>query len=290
MAKGLFTQSLCLLLSQPPLQAEVEQCLPCLQRQSPGIQPWPSDAPSWWLPAPQLGSNGRLILDLLPGPWPDDCGDDDQPDLYGAWCLGYLGPLTFPGGLARASRRTGLSGQHAGVLHLKSSYAVGADDEAPLLPKEYRPQAELDLMLQTLGQLTALPQSLAYYNPGGEVLHAHPGWLEMSGLPLWIGLHSFRTDRSLIVTTVGMEQFDWLDQQVEVFSESLEVEQLGTFVMDRAVAQMALGQGSMDGAVVDALGQRWQAKVDESVGPRPRSALCWTPQKVRRRSWFGIRR
>ncbi|MBT9586038.1 hypothetical protein IV102_22040 [bacterium] len=288
MAKGLFTQSLCLLLSHQPLTAEVEQCLPGLQRQSQGAHPWPSVADSWWLPAPQLGNNGRLILDLIPVPWPDDCGDADQPDLYGAWCLGYLGPLTFPGGLARASRRTGLSGQHAGVLHLKSSYAMGADDEAPLLPMDYQAPAELDLMHRTLGQLAALPHSLAYFNPGGEVLHSHPGWLEMSGLPLCIGLQSFRTDRSLIVTTVGMEQFDLLDQQAEVFSESIEVEQLGTFVMDRAVAHLAPGQGSRDGAVVDALGHRWQAKLDESVGPRPRNALCWTPQKVKRRGWFGI--
>jgi hypothetical protein len=286
MAKGLFTQCLCLLLDAAPANAAIEACVPGLVPQPGGHPEWMSWTQSWWLPAPELGDQARLVLDVIPRPWPDDCGEADQPALFGAWCLGYLGPLTFPGGLQRALRHSTLSFQHGAVLQLKASYALGSDEEASLLPHDYRPRAELEFMQGILRSLASLPQVGAYYNPAGEVLLSRRDWLQQEGLPLWVGTHCFATDRSQIATTVGMEQFDLLDQQAEV-SDLISMDSLRDFVMQRAAA-LWQAEGRLDGSAVEGLGLRWCARQDESVGPRPRTSCCWSPEKIRRRGWFGL--
>ena len=288
MAKGLFTQSLCLLLRSLPDAALIENCLGTPLAPAPPDPCWTSPAQSWWLAAEELGSNGKVAVDLLAGAWPDECGDQDQADLFQAWCLGYLGPLTFPGGLQRAAReRPPEEVQHSGVLHLKSSFVLGADDEASALPDGYDPQLELAFLHGLLKSLTDLPQVVAYYNPSAEVLWPHPNWNSLDGLPLWIGTHTFATDRSQIVTTVGMEQLDLLDHQIEADSEQLTLAQLTDFVRQQAAAQLARGCPSPQGLKVEALGCTWQAREDESVGPRPRSAVCWAAPKTRPKKWFG---
>lgn len=271
MAKGLFTQSACLLLTSVPGKVELEQALP-------GLAVAGEDAQSWWLPAEQLGANGKLLVQILPRPWSDDI---DDPAVLEAWCTGLLGPLTYPGALERAARHAAVTLDHGAVLQIQSSYVLGAEDEAPVLPPYYQPRAELELVQATLRSLAVLPQACAYFNPNGEVLHSVAGWLALAGLPLWVGVHSFRTDRSLIMTTVGMEQFDLPDQQAEVDPAQIDPEALQGFLYQLAGQQLDQGEVMTSRG----LGRHWRARLDESVGPRPRTVFSWQPDP--RKKWFG---
>ncbi len=97
MAKGMFTQGIAVLTSSAPLLDDVERALRrfhILGR--PAVEPhaasWMGGHPALvldWLPE----HNGKLAVDVVPRPWPDDMGHPESaPKLFAAWVMGWFGP------------------------------------------------------------------------------------------------------------------------------------------------------------------------------------------------------
>lgn len=150
-------------------------------KELPAQELWAFAGPTLIVPfLPQV--NGYAAVDVVDHPWPDAMGDPkSDPLTFRAWAMGQVGPLAFPGGLARARQhawswpagRTVPEG-HCGFLRMRLSYVFGADDTSPNLPAGYDPVAEMMFLSRAVLALFRVPGVLCYFNPNGEVLN----WLQ----------------------------------------------------------------------------------------------------------------
>src|SRR5262245_50971893 len=133
MAKGLFTQCVCVLLSRP---VRLDDLVPLLsdftivKRLDTGSAPIGGPTLPVALP-PEV--NGYVAIDLQSEPWPDRADDPaDAPAQFAAWTMGSYGPFAFPGCLARAAEQSWtwreartLPAQHRAFARVRASYAFG---------------------------------------------------------------------------------------------------------------------------------------------------------------------
>jgi hypothetical protein len=177
--------------------------------------------------------NGYVLVDVLPHPWPDKMGDPKaDPELFGAWGMGWFGPFVFPGNLMRAvehsrgwSSAAQKTAEHAAFVRIKSSYVLGAGPEVRFLPDDYDALKELLFVTDVARSLLSLSQAVCYFNPNGETLHS-PDSLESSlkyhadhGLPpldVWSNIRRFEIGEVgwTLMDTVGMRQLDVDDHEV----------------------------------------------------------------------------
>src|SRR5262245_19297910 len=108
MAKGFFTQGVCLLTDG---NTSIDHVKSALQEEELEILKEAPPQENWCFGGPALliafrsEVNGYASVDLVNHPWPDTMGDPKaDPMTFGAWSMGYFGPLAFPGGLARAQQ------------------------------------------------------------------------------------------------------------------------------------------------------------------------------------------
>ena len=103
MAKGLFTQGMCVLLRDPVSIDDLEKRLSAFDFVGRQESIEDDDAPESLIYQYQAESNGHLLVTPARNTWPDDMGDpDESPERFVAWTLGQFGPLAFPGCLQRA--------------------------------------------------------------------------------------------------------------------------------------------------------------------------------------------
>lgn len=103
MAKGLFTQGMCVLLRDPISIDEVRDRLASFELMARQESPDEVDSPETLVYSFRPEVAGTLLVTPCACPWPDDMGiNDESPDRLLAWSLGQFGPLVFPGGLDRA--------------------------------------------------------------------------------------------------------------------------------------------------------------------------------------------
>ncbi|MEO9595220.1 MAG: hypothetical protein ABJG45_26980, partial [Rhodopirellula bahusiensis] len=98
MAKGLFTQGMCVLLRRPLEMDEIQSRLSQFQLAGRQESLEDEDSPETLIFdfRPEVG--GHLLVTPASIPWPDDMGDpDESPERFVAWSLGQFGPLAFPG-------------------------------------------------------------------------------------------------------------------------------------------------------------------------------------------------
>src|SRR5687768_698922 len=109
-----------------------------------------------WVVAFRPKVNGYVVIESVAAPWPDHMGDPKtDPMLFGAWSMGFFGPFAWPGNFERAATYAGAFGQkktvaiarrHAAIVRIRSTYVLGADKDAKVMPDDYEPRAELEFV------------------------------------------------------------------------------------------------------------------------------------------------
>ena len=100
-------------------------------------------------------------------------GEPDDPTLRSAWAMGAFGPKVAPGALERAGTQAWLwrkAGQaiqgHRGFIRVRRAYAPA--DDAPPVPEDRDPTAELMSVTRVAVKLLELDGVRCYFNPNGE--------------------------------------------------------------------------------------------------------------------------
>ncbi len=244
--------------------------------------------------------NGLVTVEIVDRPWPDSMGDPLQaPELFGAWSLGAFGPSTFPGNLARAMHQTAAWRQgaqhavqrHRALLRLRSSWVLGAGEDAPLRPDEQPPFDELAFLTDVAEATCGLDETLAFFNPGGEVL-LDPDRLrerlmraESRGLP---AIDTFANVRMMTVgdapgwalmDTVGMDQLELPDHEAGFERDRYDPNAVAGWLTDLCLYTLDAGDVIAPAHTIDGPGGLWRCHsvTEEPRMPAPRRALRWFP-------------
>jgi hypothetical protein len=307
MAKGLFTQGMCILLRSPVALADLQEKLS--EFDFVGVQESSSDdaSPETLVLSYRPEVGGHLLVTPSTERWPDQMGDpDSSPDIFVAWSLGQFGPLAFPGCLQRASEQSwgwedgeDVVDEHRCHIRLLISYVLGSDeaDEEPesesddviLIPDDYDPMAELRYLTKAVSALLELPQAICYFNPGGEVLRDQNGlrqglnyaWnFELPPLDMWTNVRLFRAENSwALMDTVGMGQLDMPDMEAVYDTDRYEPAEVERFLRNASLYLMGSEEEFEDGDVADGPGDiSWNAiECEESLSDPPRETVRWFP-------------
>ncbi|MFP6675066.1 MAG: DUF4261 domain-containing protein [Pirellulaceae bacterium] len=304
MPKGSFTQCVCILLNRTPSLDEVSQNLADVAEivsQQAATEDWEFFGPSLTI-AYQPEVNGYVAVDVVDRPWPDDMGDPDQDaGLFGAWALGYFGPSAFPNGLARATSQSWcwegdleIVHNHTAFIRIRTSYVFGeSDEDAPVLPEDYDPMAELDFVNRLTSALLELDGAICCFNPNGELLLDSDGFAEtlsfhaeQESIPIecWtnVRLFSVETDWALM-DTMGNLQLDVPDIEAAFHLDIADPDDINEFV--RQVTWYLLdGENEVnDGDQLDGPGEHtWIASwLDTGSCDPPRQVLRLIPDDGR---------
>lgn len=298
MPKGMFTQNLCVLLRSPVQVERLEPLLRdfevCAKREA--MEDWEFSGPSLkvaYLPA----ANGYVSIDIVNEPWPDGLGDPvQQPTLFGAWSMGFFGPFAFPGSLRRAVEQSWswdgaktCTDAHHGFIRVRSSYALGAKDDAPIMPSEYAALPEVEFMTRIVDALLELPEALCYFNPNGEVLRDREGLRSMlefdrqhnlPAIDVWTNVRMFRLHSNwLMMDIVGCRQLDIPDAEAVFRDDVYQCADVANFLQNVGLYLLRQGQIIRDSDTMDGPGGiQWQCRHREnSVCDPPREVLRWNP-------------
>ena len=306
--KGLFTQGAMVLTEQPADAEAVERALGAFDgvKRSPadGEKNWISGYPTWLIPY-RREVNGVVTVEVVGAPWPDDMGDPRSPDknrqmLFGAWSMGFMGPFTWPDNLARATQFAEAFGRgvaaeaakrHSAFVRVRSSYAMGGDENARIIPDGYDARAELDFVTSVAQALTRLPGALCYFNPGGETLYTPEGLDEalrelrqkgLPPLPVWAESRLMRLEDAppwVAADIVGMGQLDVDDQEACFRRGKHDPGDVLDFLRNITFYVLANGPVIKDGHTTEGPGGVWRAmQVEEALLPASRPALRWLPE------------
>jgi hypothetical protein len=303
--KGFFTQG-AMVLTERPIDAEaVERALGAFEvvSRSPGDgeKNWMGGYPKWvvaWRPE----ANGYVTVDVVDAPWPDDMGDPKSPggqSLFAAWSMGFMGPMTWPGNLQRATQYTEAFGEeaaakaakrHGAFVRVRSTYALGAADQDPVMPKDYAARPELEFVTRVALALAAAPGALCYFNPGGETLFTAAELqrtLEryrgegLPPLPVWSMGRLSRIDDAppwMFADVVGMEQLDAQDHEACFRRDRYDPGEVMNFLRQTTHYTLENGPVIKDGHTTDGPGGVWRAmELEEGLLPAPRPVLRWFP-------------
>ena len=302
--KGFFTQG-AMVLTERPLPAEaVGRALDPFRvvKHTPaeGEKNWITGYPEWvisWRPE----VNGAVIVDVVDAPWPDDMGDPRSPggqSLFAAWSMGYMGPMTWPGNLLRATQyaeafgdasAAAASKRHTAFVRVRSSYVLGAGD-AKVMPEDYAARPELEFVTNVALALAAAPGALCYFNPGGETLFTAAGLRRtiddsarsnLPPLPVWSAGRLTKLDDApgwLFADVVGMEQLDAQDHEACFPRGSYDAGKVMSFLRNTTNYTLENGPVVKDGHTTDGPGGVWRAmELEEGLLPAPRPVLRWLP-------------
>jgi hypothetical protein len=299
MAKGFFTQGVCILLARP---VQIERIVEILSpfgnvRRLPESTEWAFSGPSCAL-AMRPEVNGQVIVDVVDRSWPDGMGDPKSDHmLFGAWSMGHFGPYTFPGGLERARQQSWswpeakqVVPTHKGFLRIRTTYVAGAKGSDPVMPKDYDPAAELMFVTKVLSTLRELEGAICYFNANGEVLKPleaiqeslrRAAQSDVVPLDLWANIRLYNLDGGewLMMDTVGMAQLDCCDHEA-CFPKDYDCSEIANFLRTASWHVCEKGPVIKDGDTMDGPGNvRWRARArpDSLLAP-PREVLRWFPQ------------
>ncbi len=306
MAKGLFTQGMCVLLRQPVAVGELEARLkefPLLGRTVAGEG---GETQETLVLGYREEVGGHLLVTASESPWPDEMGDpDESPELFVAWSLGQFGPLAFPGCLKRASdqswgweKAADAVKSHTAHVRLLVSYVLGteeeddeddSDDELPLVPSDYNALDELKFLTKAVEALLEMPEAICYFNPGGEVLRDEHGlrqglnsaWNhDIPPLDMWTNVRLFRAaDEWSLMDTVGNGQFDLPDMEAIYIADKYEPAEVEGFLRNASLYLLNEDESVDDGDTADGPGGiSWIAmECNDALTDPPRPTIRWIP-------------
>lgn len=289
--KGFFSQGLVVLCASAPSREDLAAALAAHdpQQQPPADTLWAGGTERLTLPGP---GGATVLVDVVPQAWPDAMGDpQDDPDLFGAWSTGFLGPLTFPGSLARAVSQSyvwqaapEVVPQHRAFVRLQVSYVSGPD--APVLPEGYDALSETRWLLPLWRSLLEVPGALCAFNPGGEVLAdatsfdravAFASEAGIEPLDLWSNVRLFRVDDHwAVMDTVGMGQLDAPDHEACFSTRSHVAGDVALMLRNLAWYLVSQGPAVTHGDTLDGPGGRWRClHAQQPLTDPPRPTLRW---------------
>jgi hypothetical protein len=225
-------------------------------------------------------------------------GDPKQaPDVFAAWMGAYFGPGAWPRGLARACQhaygwtdcRTVVP-QHRAYIRIRCSYYFEAPEDAPILPTNYDPVAELDFVTQVAEALIDLPEVLCFFNPSAECLTDARRFCDalarsrMTGrlpLELWSNVRFFRFDNLdpewWMLDTVGMIQLDAPDHEVWFRAGTHDPTEIANFLRNLCVYEVEKAPTIKAGDVTSGPGKfAWQAITADNGRMMPqRRVIRW---------------
>lgn len=309
MAKGLFTQGMCVLLRQPVSVEAIMTKLSGFTLAARHEAMEDVDSEETLVYEFQEEAGGHLLVTPSAAVWPDDLGDpDDSPERFVAWSLGQFGPLAFPGCLERAmdqcwgwEQGSELAAGHTAHIRLLISYVLGSeesdededDDELPLVPEEYDPIEELEFITKAVAALLELPEAICYFNPGGEVLREESGlrrglnhaWnLDLAPLDMWTNVRLFRTSEEWsLMDTVGNGQFDLPDLEAVFSTEHYEPSEVENFLRSASLYMIGSDEEVEEGDTADGPGNlTWVAmECHDALSDPPRETIRWVAQDGR---------
>lgn len=305
MAKGLFTQGMCVLFRQPvPIQTLRER-LEGYQFVGQHDSLDDDDAPQTLVFEFRPEVNGHLLVTPAKCPWPDDMGDPDEtPERFVAWSLGQFAPLAFPGCLERAGQQSWgwdeaakeIPG-HTAHVRLLISYVLGVDpqdeeddENVPLVPEDYDAMEELTFLTRAVADVLEMPESICYFNPGGEVLRDENGlrrglnyaWNhDLPPLDMWTNVRLFRaTEEWSLMDTVGNGQFDLPDIEAVFEADKYEPSEVEGFLRNAVLYLLRGDEEVEDGDTADGPGDvNWRAWIcNDALSDPPRPTLRWIPE------------
>ena len=317
MAKGLFTQGMCVLFRQPVSIEAVAKSLSgfMLTGRHETFDDVDSDEILVYDFLPESG--GHLLVTPSSTPWPDDLGDpDESPERFVAWSLGQFGPLAFPGCLKRASEQPWSEeeggekiGQHTAHVRLLISYALGAEetgerenaeepdvpsdedlDDLPLVPEDYDPLDELNFITKAVTAILEMPGAICYFNPGGEVLRDenslrsglnHAWNHDLPPLEMWTNVRLFRAVEAwTLMDTVGNGQFDLPDLEAIFDTDVYDPAEVESFLRSASLYMIVSDDEVEEGDTADGPGETtWMAmECHDALSDPPRETIRWVPQ------------
>jgi hypothetical protein len=301
MAKGMFTQGVAILLEQSVSLDEIAECLKPydIVKRIDSSENWAFGGPSLTV-GYRPDVNGYVAVDVVDRKWPDHMGDSkDEPMLFGAWGMGNFGPHAYPKGLQRACEQSwGWDGaseavaKHAAFVRVRMSYVFGAKDDAPIVPEDYDPEAELQFLNKMTQTLLTLQGAICYFNPNGEVLRQMKTFDEdityhkQQGIPplgLWSNVRLFKVgDGWSMMDSVGNMQLEIPDMEVAFQPDVFSPGDVDYFIRNASLYILRNGQVIKDGDTMDGPGDiRWRAQSHENgMSDPPRPTLRWVPTGV----------
>ncbi|TWT74366.1 DUF4261 domain-containing protein [Allorhodopirellula solitaria] len=309
MAKGLFTQGIVVLLRQGVSIEEVAAAIDDFYPSAPieASEDWTFLGPAVLMNMDEDGS-GKVVVDIVNHPWPDAMGvsEDGSPagdegsqerQITDAWGLGNFGPHNYPGSLQRATEQSWvwedgreLGDQAQAFVRIRSSYVLGEEDDAPVLPEGYEPFDELALVTEIAAAITELPQAICYFNPNGEVLRdlktlnesfEYAEENDFPPLDLWSNVRLFRLEADwAVMDTVGNEQLNLLDVEACFHAESYDFAEVESFLRLVTCFLEEAEEPIDDGDSVEGPGDKvWKVwRVEDSLASPPRQVLRCLPQ------------
>jgi hypothetical protein len=307
MAKGFFTQGVCLLTDGHTNIEHIKSTLQAedlmIVKEAPAQEEWCFSGPALTI-AYLPDVNGYASVDLVNHPWPDSMGDPKSDSMtFGAWSMGFFGPLAFPGGLGRARQhawgwqpgRTVPEG-HRGFIRIRISYAYGAKDNAPVMPQNCDPLAELNFASRAALAVLGAPGVLCYFNPNGEVLRDlatfREVWLECKKqkkipLQLWMNVRFFYLNDSLgFMDTVGNGQLNVQDVEAIYPRAKYAPRDIDYYLRNVTHYLLDLDREIKTGEAIDGPGESnlsWTADVlEQPIVQPPRRTLRLYPKAHRK--------
>ncbi len=310
MAKGLFTQGICVLLEQAVDPQQIESALSGFEIVGRHDSIGSADPTITLVLRFRPEVAGHVLVSLSEQPWPDDMGDpEDSAELFVAWSLGQFGPLAFPGCLGRAAEQSWawdagreVPQRHVAHIRVLTSYVIGQgegaddtaeqtidDEETRLLPEDYDSLAELQFLMKVIAPLMELPGVVCYFNPGGEVLRDASGlrqglnhaWLhDFPPLDMWTNVRLYQATESWsLMDTVGNGQFDVPDMEAVFVAEAYKASEVEEFLRNASLFMLREGDDFEDGDTADGPGGVvWRAlECDEALADPPRPTIRWVP-------------
>ncbi|MGH7143230.1 MAG: DUF4261 domain-containing protein [Planctomycetota bacterium] len=308
--KGLFTQGVALLCSVVPSLDALAAALPDWQvlARPPAAEYWALSGPAlvYAFPRPPNGTEGappaapgpgRLIIDVLDRPWPDEMGDPKtDPPLFMAWGSGQFGPFAWPHSLARATElgwflkdAATIVPTHTAFVRMRITYATRPEPDAPLFPDDYKPLDEIWALAEVVAKLFELPGVLCYFNPNGELLMAKEPFRaklaydrEQQILPadLFCNVRIVsRPGNLLLVDTVGLDQFDLSDQEAVFPRGQVPLDEAANFLFNVAHFLNEKGEVIRNANTMNSSEKiRWTVRhMKESLVAPPRETMRWLP-------------
>lgn len=303
MAKGMFTQGVCLLTNGKTNIDDIESAFVGsdfeIVKKVPAQNDWRFGGPTLVI-AYDPDVNGYAAIDVVDQRWPDSMGDPKKDSItFGAWSMGHFGPYAFPGGLERAAQHCyawekGPAVAHAHRGFIRMSYAFGAKDSDPIMPADYDALAELIFVTDIVLELFPVAGVLCYFNPNGEVLRDKGEFRAMrkmckeqkkTPLPLWMNVRYFQANqRFSLMDSVGNAQLDLRDVEAIFPQGDIDPNDIDYYV--RNVSQYLLGHELRDGDEIDGPGDTnltWTIEVPEKAAAEPPRRVVRLYPKAHRR-------
>jgi len=298
MAKGIFSQGVCVLLNKTVTLDQIEPLLSefTIKGRKEAGESWGFGGPSLVIPYRE-DVNGLGLVDVVDMLWPTEAGDPlDGSELFAAWAMGLLGPFAFPGCLERASQQclamdnaAAAVAKHKAFIRVRCGYAFGSGGDAPSLPEGYEPVEELEFTMKIATALLNLPGAICLFNPGGEVLNNAEGISESLGfseendlppLDLWSNIRIYQIDDDLILMdTIGNGQLDIPDLEACFHEETYDADEVEGFLRNITFYLMTKGDVFEEEDVLEGPGEvEWMVKhFKEGLSAPPRPVLRWFP-------------